>query len=71
VDVHRLHLQAGDQVLLCSDGLTNMVSGEEIAAILEAKKHPEEACRNLVSLANERGGKDNITVVIARYERET
>lgn len=71
VDVHRLHLQAGDQVMLCSDGLTNMVSGDEIVGVLESEQRPEEACRKLVALANEKGGKDNITVVIARYEPET
>lgn len=71
VDVHRLHMQAGDQVLLCSDGLTNMVSDEEIVGILEAEQRPEEVCRKLIALANEKGGKDNITVVIARYAPET
>lgn len=70
VDVHRLHLQAGDLVMLCSDGLTNMVSSEEIVRILEAEQRPEEACRMLVDLANEKGGKDNITVVLSRYEPE-
>ncbi len=71
VDVHRLHMQAGDQVLLCSDGLTNMVSDEEIVRILEAEQRPEGACGMLVALANEKGGKDNITVVLARYAPET
>lgn len=71
VDVHRLYLQAGDQVMLCSDGLTNMVTGDEIVGVLEAGQRPEESCRKLVALANEKGGKDNITVVIARYEPET
>ena len=68
VDVHRLHLQAGDQVLLCSDGLTEMVPEEAIGLILQAAAEPEEACRSLVNQANEAGGKDNITVVLARYE---
>ncbi|MBC7853270.1 MAG: Stp1/IreP family PP2C-type Ser/Thr phosphatase [Pirellulaceae bacterium] len=70
VDVHRLHMQAGDQVLLCSDGLTNMVSDEEIVRILEAPQSPEEVCRKLIAFANEKGGKDNITVIVARYAPE-
>jgi len=68
VAVHKLHLLAGDQVLLCSDGLTGMVSEEEIAQVLHTQADPEAACRQLVARANEQGGKDNVTVVVARYE---
>ena len=68
VEVHKVHLEAGDAVLLCSDGLTNMLTDEEIAQILETEVDPEQACRLLVARANENGGKDNITVVLARYE---
>jgi serine/threonine protein phosphatase PrpC len=71
VDVHRLPLQAGDQVMLCSDGLTNMVSNDEIVQILKSEQGPEVTSRQLVALANEKGGKDNITVVIARYSAMT
>jgi protein phosphatase len=70
VDVHRLHLEEGDQVLLCSDGLTNMVSDQEIAETLTVESTPESACRQLVALANEHGGKDNITVIISHYDAE-
>ena len=68
VEVHRLHLKAGDAVLLCSDGLTNMVPDEEIARLLQTEADPERACKQLVAQANEQGGKDNITVIVARFE---
>jgi PPM family protein phosphatase len=68
VEVHKVQLEAGDAVLLCSDGLTDMLPDEEIARILQAEIDPEPACRRLVGRANEEGGKDNITVMLARYE---
>jgi protein phosphatase len=68
VEVHKVHLESGDVVLLCTDGLTEMVGNEEIATTLHRTADPEEACRRLVDRANEQGGKDNITVVVARYE---
>jgi protein phosphatase len=67
VDVHMLRLEAGDRVLLCSDGLTEMASEEEINQILAAAADPEQACRRLVARANEAGGKDNITVIVAHF----
>jgi protein phosphatase len=70
VEVHKLHLEPGDQVLLCSDGLTEMVADTEIRAILQSGLDTEPACRRLVELANENGGKDNVTVLVARFERE-
>jgi len=68
VEVHKLHLEAGDGLLLCSDGLTEMVSDEEIGRILADLNEPEKACKCLVDRANEAGGKDNISVILARYE---
>jgi PPM family protein phosphatase len=67
-EVHKIGLEAGDQLLLCSDGLTEMVSDEEIAAVLRAEADPARACERLVAEANERGGKDNVTVIVARFE---
>jgi protein phosphatase len=67
VEVHMLQLEAGDTVLLCSDGLTEMVPEKEINQILQAEADPEQACRRLVARANEAGGKDNITVVVAQF----
>jgi serine/threonine protein phosphatase PrpC len=67
VEVHKVRLESGDRVLLCSDGLTEMVPEEEINQILQTDAEPEQACRHLVSRANEAGGKDNITVVVAHF----
>lgn len=68
VEVHKLHLDPGDVLLLCSDGLTDMVSDPDIAAVLKAETDPKTACERLVRAANEAGGKDNITAVVARFE---
>jgi protein phosphatase len=68
VEVHKVHLEADDLVLLCSDGLTNMLPDDEIHRVLDAEADPERACRQLVALANEAGGRDNITVIVARFE---
>lgn len=64
-----LHLQLadGDQLLLCTDGLTEMVAEAAIAEVLTAKGSAADACRTLVDLALEGGGKDNVTVVLGRY----
>jgi protein phosphatase len=67
VEVHKVHLEAGDRVLLCSDGLTEMVSDDEIARVLDEETAPEPACQRLVARANEAGGKDNTTVILASY----
>jgi len=67
-DMVKEHLAPGDVLLLCSDGLTDMLSDADIAAALQAEAEPQRACERLVAAANERGGKDNITVVVARYE---
>jgi protein phosphatase len=69
VEVHKVQLQPGDMVLLCSDGLTNMVSEQEIHRTLLAQPDPERACRQLLQSANDAGGKDNITIIIARFEQ--
>jgi protein phosphatase len=67
IDIHKLELFAGDIVLLCSDGLTEMVSRESIADVLGSHGEPRSWCRELVDQANAAGGTDNITVAIARY----
>ena len=66
-DVQRVELETGDLVLLCSDGLTDMVPDDRITAILGATSEPQSACEQLVAEANERGGKDNITAVVAWF----
>jgi protein phosphatase len=67
VEVHKLPLEVGDRLLLCSDGLTEMVKEEEVASILQAEPEPDSACQRLVATANENGGKDNVTVVVAHF----
>lgn len=62
--VTRLDPTPGDRLLLCSDGLTNELGDEEIAELLAAAASPEEAARSLVDRAKERGGHDNVTVVV-------
>jgi PPM family protein phosphatase len=68
VEAHAVVLQAGDFLLLCSDGLTEMLSNDAIAAVLRAEHEPEAACQRLLNDANEAGGRDNITIVIVRFD---
>ena len=55
-----------DYVLMCTDGLTNMVKDEEILDIVRINKEPEDIAEKLVKLANDNGGRDNITVTIIK-----
>ncbi len=64
-DVSYEKLSPGDTLLMCSDGLTNMLTEEVICEIISSKNTPEEKAKELVRRANEAGGADNITVVIA------
>ncbi|MDD6450955.1 MAG: SpoIIE family protein phosphatase, partial [Lachnospiraceae bacterium] len=57
-------LADGARVLLCSDGLTDMLSDEEIRDILSDGRSVEEECQELMELANEKGGRDNISVIL-------
>ena len=63
-------LEDGDVILLCTDGLYNKVSDLEITAALETNNSIEDIIAGLVSLALQRGGNDNITLVLCRYEQE-
>lgn len=67
-EVSLLELEEGDRLLLCSDGLTNMVSEREIGQIILDEPDLEKACKKLVNTANEAGGADNITVVLIQCE---
>jgi len=67
-EVHKVHLETGDALLICSDGLTNMVPEDAIAGVLGTAPDAEQACKRLVARANEAGGEDNITAVVARFE---
>jgi len=68
IQAHALDVRAGDRLLLCSDGLTEMVTDEAMATILRAEVDPEAACTALMAQANEAGGRDNITVLIVRFD---
>jgi PPM family protein phosphatase len=70
VDVDEVGIFPHDVLLLCSDGLTRMVTEPEIAGSLQAETDPASAARKLIELANERGGIDNITVIVARFQEE-
>ncbi|HET9291842.1 MAG TPA: Stp1/IreP family PP2C-type Ser/Thr phosphatase [Actinomycetes bacterium] len=61
-----LELTSGDQVLLCSDGLTEVVPDVKIAQLLAAEPDGDATCRSLIDAANSAGGPDNITVVLIR-----
>lgn len=67
-EVHLLDLHPGDVLLLCTDGLTDMVADGAIAAVLAAEPDPEAACRRLIDAANQNGGADNVTAVVARFD---
>jgi protein phosphatase len=67
VDVDLLALEHGDRLLLCSDGLTDCVDDETIAAALGAGQPANEVCERLVRLALDGGGRDNITVIVAAF----
>jgi protein phosphatase len=67
VEFHHFRLADGDRLLLCTDGLSDMVPDPEVAAILGQHPGPQEAVQALVDKALERGGKDNVTVVLAQY----
>jgi len=68
VKVRHLSLLNEDRLLLCTDGLTEMVDEEEIAGVLMREPRAQEACQTLVDLALEHGGIDNVTVLMANYE---
>src|SRR5262245_55146107 len=67
VELKHAHLADGDQLLLCSDGLTDMVPEDAISRELSASSSPAAKCQRLVDLALENGGKDNVTVVLGRW----
>lgn len=68
VELHKLDLEPDDVLLLCSDGLTEMVGNDRIAAIFQEEQEPQKICERLVADANEKGGKDNITVIVGAFK---
>jgi len=69
VDIHVDAPRMGDVYVLCSDGLSGMVSDEQIAEICRSDKDLDAICEELIAVANKNGGLDNVTVVAARIER--
>ena len=66
-DFFTVALEDGDMVLMCSDGLTNMLADEEIHARLKNAGDIKEKALDLIDAANENGGNDNISVVLFRF----
>ncbi len=67
-DIFEIEIDKGDKLLLCSDGLTNMVEDYEIKKIIHNNDTIEQAVRQLISQANENGGKDNISAILIEPE---
>jgi protein phosphatase len=70
VDLSDLLLAPGDRILLCSDGLTTMVTDKVIRSIIIGGRNPDEICRRLVTEANKNGGRDNVTVAVIMLRRD-
>ena len=68
VDFFEVDLFDGDVILMCSDGLSNMVGDEDIFSIIKKQKNVEDMADELIKVANHNGGKDNIGVVLVRFE---
>ena len=68
IDLTHQTVRRGDQLVLCSDGLSGQVPKEEIAEVVTREHDLTAACRELIDRANENGGPDNITVIIARFD---
>jgi PPM family protein phosphatase len=68
IDTDEVEIIPRDVLLLCSDGLTRLVTEPEIAGALQAETVPSAAAERLIALANENGGIDNVTVIVVRFE---
>jgi PPM family protein phosphatase len=67
VDVYKLTLERDDVLLLCTDGLYDMVPHDQLRELLNSNASAEAICRKLVDTANENGGRDNITVIVSHF----
>ena len=68
IDLTHQQLREGDTLVLCSDGLSGQVKTDEIARIVTEERDLTAACKRLIDRANDAGGPDNITVIVARFE---
>src|SRR5207249_8508031 len=66
VDLAEVPVQPGDYLVLCSDGLTRMVSDQMLAETITELRDPQRICDHLIGAANRNGGADNITVVVVQ-----
>ena len=64
IDFFDLKLEPGSQILMCSDGLSNMLTDQEMEEVLSSSESLQKKGEKLIDLANENGGKDNIAVVL-------
>ena len=64
VDIFHRTLQQGDTLLLCSDGLWEMVKQQDLLEVLSEENSPQKICEKLIDMANTNGGEDNITAVV-------
>ena len=69
-DITHQQLRRGDTIVLCSDGLSGLVRPDEIARVVSYERDLKKVCKRLIDRANENGGPDNITVVVARVDGE-
>jgi protein phosphatase len=68
VDLYQVEMAPGQSLLLCCDGLWEMVLDEQIRDIVNRHSNPQDACRELIQVANKNGGDDNITCILVRVE---
>jgi len=69
IDFFEVPLKDGDVILMCSDGLSNMIDDKEILSIVSGEENIEDSAAKLIETANSNGGSDNISVVLIKYER--
>jgi serine/threonine protein phosphatase PrpC len=67
VEMRHIKVEDGDALLICSDGLTDMVDESEMSKTLSAHSVPQDVCQALLDKALDHGGRDNVTIVLARY----
>lgn len=66
-DIFRIELEFDDRLLLCTDGLSNRVQDADLSRFLQQDRPASEICRQLIDMANDAGGNDNITAIVARF----
>ncbi len=71
VDIYHENLRVGDRLVLCSDGLTLHLKPGEIAQLALAMEEPSDCSQQMIDLANQRGGRDNVSVIIIKVEEHT